>query len=69
MSNEQELLAELSRQYSGDGQGYLLAELMLILKGDIKEDITEDHVHAVEVERCYRLMSKSNTYNGTVICP
>ena len=53
MSNEQEILAELSRQYAGDGQGYLLAELMLILKGDIESPITDDHVEAVRAEITY----------------
>jgi len=54
MSSEQELLEELSRQYAGDGQGYYLAELQLILKGKIQSDITDDHVSALHTEMVNR---------------
>ena len=54
MISDQEALAELGRQYKGDGQGYYLAELQLILRGNIQGEITDDHVSSVHTEMVNR---------------
>lgn len=40
----------LHQQYKGDQQGFLYAEAMEILKGNIDKALSEDHLAAVSAE-------------------